>query len=1802
MSILTLFRDVCTQHPEKIAIRDRENICTYQELDQKSNVIAQLILNKIGPHQPVLLFLEPSLAQIIVLLGVLKARCYYIPCDVRLTAERLNFILHNSDTKLIISDRDCIFSAPIICHVETINIKKLDFALPCSSFDLLGPNEHDLAYVIYTSGTTGQPKGVKISHGNLSALFASTKKVFTFSNQDNWAYVHSYGFDFSVWEIWGALTTGATLILFSYEIIISPELFVNALLNHKISVLNQTPSAFYRIKDSLLSRIQAQTTPHLRYIIFGGEKLETSNLQSWINFGLTSSYPILVNMYGITEGTVHCTFSLVQAASASQSAKSIIGKPLEGYQFYLLPVEAGHELLIAGPAVCQGYIKCPDLEKEKFIQIEHTHYFRTGDLVQQLGDQLEYIGRFDDQVKIRGYRITLGEINHYLGTDPNIQSAVTVPIANEQDMQLVSFVTLTEQAQGSLQQQYQTQVSNWEYIYEQLYAHDFKQENHTFNIQGWNNSLTNQPFSAIAMQEWLQDTLEKIKSLQPKSVLEIGCGSGLILFGLLNEVETYCGIDISQQAIRQLQSLIPQPHVSLYVAEALHFDAIPDLKNKKFDCIIINSVVQYFPSIQYLRSLLKKLPDFLNSQASLFLGDIRNYQLLPEYHYYVARHRSRNLEQSLEQIHEQTYTGVVQEKELLISPDFFKYEVPKLLALENACTFLYRKQNTLENELNLFRYDVIIKTGQRQGSELTLIYDNGGYQTLSQRIKQINFAKEIWVVSCLDRTLTELSCALKAYSSDNLSQTSDLIITIPELKNLADHHHLQTRYLLNLKGSGHFEVLFYRGTCPDIALTESPQMAIQYANHPIEIEHDIFANLRKKLPFYAIPNYIHVLDFLPTTDHGKVDKRKLIAFHQQQSYLHTFIPKEQDSGTENKSHLQSVLMAIWKKVLKLKTLDLKDDFFEIGGDSISSLQIVHCCKQVGLQITIRDLFKYRTIGNLLAVIEKQSISESNLSLPSSHFKLSLIQDWFLQSHQGNIHEYSQSFLIELQPHVDAQIWLNVLKTVFANRATFKIRFKQHCGEWVQFFDSHASVMIYPEFISVSDPAHIANQMQVSKQILNIEHGYGAYVHFFVEDTRRYCGIAIHHLLIDAISWKLLLDDINTGYLNAIDYQHQLISPERMHYGEYVSNLNQIPVGHLLEDLTFWLSQLGPNFFAQTTTHYAKTRYLVQSFPIGNRPLHTSDAVAMQIAALYLSLRTIKKQDIVLTIEKHGREEFIHPQIESSIGWHTSLFPLKLNFSEQHNHAQLVEEIKKLFLAIPHGGVTFLAAKQQGLLPLSDPTFTSDISFNFLGNFDNSFHDHTVVKQVSPLIATFNQIELTCPFTLQVNTVIENNHLFVHFIYDEQITEQLNEITESFQRYLKNNILSNQYYPYPLTSMQNYLQTFADFPFQFHQLAMTLQSPISRDHLEQALLIILQQHDIFNMRFQNGQQYVCTDAKQLGVTEHWVEKIYPDFLQNVLLTDIQKPFYADKDYLLRLNIIHSQQEEQIILLTYHQYVLDGWALQHCLSLWSSHIIALEQSCPSPYLAGEQDLYLNYLDQLPRTQPHFKACSPTPASTSALAILCKRYGSQQNRQHAYGKVIHTVNLQTFASLQAFCSTQKITMGSFLMTALAYFLAESLHPTIHFKTIEAGRLQSDYDHTLGALTRIHPIWVSTQQPFNQAVCHLSNQLLSFQETEIEIACISAIQQDELVVSFQNFKKNADLATHFANRALLQFISLERSNTPMTIRFVPSEHLEIWVSYQESHFTEGNVKKMCEEFVKNMVGHTGIEPMSKRLSTLCQ
>ena len=449
-----LFEAQVARTPDAVAVVYEGHQLTYQELNEQANHLAHCLQDmEVGPEVLVGLCVERSLEMVVGLLGILKAGGAYVPLDPSYPRERLAFMLEDSAAAVLVTQKGNMdqwvgYEGQVFClDEETERLARASRANPCKNVGTLS-----LAYVIYTSGSTGIPKGTMVTHQNIARLFHSTQNQFHFGESDVWSLFHSYAFDFSVWEMWGAWLYGGRVVIVPYWVSRSPEALYDLLIQEQVTVLNQTPTAF----NQLIQVDQSMSSPSklaLRFVIFGGEKLELNSLQQWIDRHGENS-PQLVNMYGITETTVHVTSFPIRTTDVRTSSRSFIGRPLPDLRLYILdpylqlvPVGVLGEMYIGGAGVTRGYLHRPELTGERFLPNPfspdpHARLYKTGDLARRLpnGD-IEYLGRADSQVKIRGFRIELGEIEAILCQAPSVHHVAV--IAREDlpgDKRLVAYL------------------------------------------------------------------------------------------------------------------------------------------------------------------------------------------------------------------------------------------------------------------------------------------------------------------------------------------------------------------------------------------------------------------------------------------------------------------------------------------------------------------------------------------------------------------------------------------------------------------------------------------------------------------------------------------------------------------------------------------------------------------------------------------------------------------------------------------------------------------------------------------------------------------------------------------------------------------------------------------------------------------------------------------------------------------------------------------------------------------------------------------------------------------------------------------------------------------------------------------------------------------------------------------------------------------------------------------------------------------------------------------------------------------
>lgn len=447
-----LFEDRTRRTPERIAAVFEGQEMSYAELNARSNQLARYLKQMgVGPEVLVALCVEPSLDIVVGIIGILKAGGAYLPLDPSYPKDRLGFMLADARPPVVLTQYELKELFPdyrgrlVALDADWSEIEReVPQDLECEA------RPENLAYVIYTSGSTGRPKGCQITHYNVVRLFEATSRWYHFGEQDVWTLFHSYAFDFSVWELWGALLYGGRLVVVPYLVSRSSEEFYRLLEREKVTVLNQTPSSFRQLINAE-ERLGAGAGLSLRYVIFGGEALEIQSLRPWFERH-GDNKPQLINMYGITETTVHVTYRPLSVADTTGG--SVIGCPIPDLQVYLLdrylhpvPVGVPGEMYVGGAGVARGYLNRPELTAERFIPDSfrpdaQSRLYRTGDLARRLANgDIEYLGRIDQQVKIRGFRIELGEIETVLAKHPGVRESVVTVSDNEYgDKRLVAYL------------------------------------------------------------------------------------------------------------------------------------------------------------------------------------------------------------------------------------------------------------------------------------------------------------------------------------------------------------------------------------------------------------------------------------------------------------------------------------------------------------------------------------------------------------------------------------------------------------------------------------------------------------------------------------------------------------------------------------------------------------------------------------------------------------------------------------------------------------------------------------------------------------------------------------------------------------------------------------------------------------------------------------------------------------------------------------------------------------------------------------------------------------------------------------------------------------------------------------------------------------------------------------------------------------------------------------------------------------------------------------------------------------------
>ena len=1022
------FEEYVQESPDKIAVVYENQQLTYQDLDRRANQLAQNLQEQgVHPNCLVGLCVDRGLDLVVGILGILKAGGAFVPLDPEYPSDRLQFMLSDAQVSVLLTqswlmNRLPASQAQIFC-LDKDALKDHDREPSLTKSHTEVTAEH-LAYVIYTSGSTGTPKGVLISHRGLSNVVSAQQQVFQLPQESRILQFSSLSFDASIFEIAMAFGSGSTLYIASKSDR-SPEALVHFLRKNAITHAILPPA--------MLAVLPKEELPALQTLISGGEACSNEIVDRW---AVDRQF---FNAYGLTETTIWSTVARLEPSNGKSTNKPTIGRPIANTEIYILdtqlqpvPIEIIGELYIGGDGLALGYLNRPELTAERFIPFSQgenqgeSRIYKTGDLARYRADgTIEFLGRGDDQVKIRSFRVELGEIEAALRSaklqesaqQPVVREAIVIAsqVASETDQRLTAYFTLNHENKEYLaleKQLQQHQVEHWKTLYNQTYA----PSNERSPFVGWNSSYTEQPIPIKQMEEWVRDRVQRVLALKPKRVLEIGCGTGLLLFQIAPHCTEYWATDFSQVSLDHIQQQLTEPHLShvkLLHRVATDFEGID---RSTFDVVILNSVVQYFPNVEYLLQVLEGAIQTIASGGVLFVGDVRSLPLLSAFHTWMQFCQADStLERS--QLRHRVQKSIFDESELVVDEAFFYALKNRFSKIRNVEIQLLQSQ--YHNEMTQFRYNVFLHIDYSDNNSVHQC-DNSTIATNNTKI--IDWTKNQSSVASIGQTLIDTQPDVLAITNvpnariisavtiakwlmiseapktvgrmrEALEQVSQL--ATEEAIDPQEWWALETELPYKLQicwsdssAEGRYDVIFTRHgveTTFSLPFTEpgdETRPLSTYTNRPLQsqLANQLIPQLRdelkRTLPEYMIPSVFVALKTLPLTINGKVDRRALPLPDEIQ-------PQTSSAYVAPRSPIEETLVNIWTELLRIKQASIHDNFFELGGHSLLATQMVSRVRDAfGVEVLLRSVFEAPTIAQLATVIEALQSNHSQQQAPA----------------------------------------------------------------------------------------------------------------------------------------------------------------------------------------------------------------------------------------------------------------------------------------------------------------------------------------------------------------------------------------------------------------------------------------------------------------------------------------------------------------------------------------------------------------------------------------------------------------------------------------------------------------------------------------------------------------------------------------------------------------------------------------------------------------------------------------------------
>ncbi|HEV8562024.1 MAG TPA: amino acid adenylation domain-containing protein [Actinophytocola sp.] len=974
------------------AVIDGDRVLTYAELDERATRIAhRLRALGVRPNQLVAVVMVKGWEQIVAALGILRSGAAYLPVDAGLPAQRIARLLETGRVSVALTQSGVDERISWPDGVRPLRVDD-DAVWARESTRPLRPVQtlDDLAYVIFTSGSTGQPKGVMIDHCGAVNTVTDINGRHGIGPGDRVLALSSLSFDLSIYDVFGILAAGGTIVLPDPDRARDPGHWAELMARHRVSVWNTVPALMQMLVDHAGGQRQPWAE-HLRLALLSGD---------WIPVSLPDRLraladPIeIISLGGATEASIWSIAYPIDEVDPDWVSIPY-GCPLTNQTYHVLdhrlaprPAWAPGELYIGGTGVAQGYWADPERTAASFITHPETgeRLYRTGDLGRYLPDgTIEFLGRTDTQVKINGYRIELGEIEATLAGHPRVRDAVVTTHGS----QLHAYLTPALDAVSTVDSA--AQVGNWELVFDEI--RDGAGEAADGEFAGWNSSYTGKPLPVGHMADWAGATVERIRALGGREVLEIGCGSGILVRRLLPGCDRYIGTDLSGRTLRDLAGMLDPALADRVELHHVGAHDAASVVRRSVDVVVINSVAQYFPDVAYLLRVIESVVPLVRPGGAIFVGDVRNLRLHRVFACSVELERAA-ADLPDDELARRVHARLAAEPELLVAPELFLALLGEYADI--AGVDILPRLDRHDTEMSRFRYDAVLRVVRQpeplpvdtwidvhgrdfDDESLTAILNGGPVTSFG-----LAGVPNAWTVRDAEALrLMELGLG---YSVAELSEAAEgraiRGITPGAVCALAAELGWATfPSWVKSYEDGAFDVVFRRDGRTgrhDFGAVPTGADLSRYTNDPRAarvrgaLEREARAWAADRLPAYMLPSGYMILDSLPLTGNGKVDRAALPAPQ---------LVRDGHDAVAPRGETEIALAEVFGQVLGLRQIGVHSGFFELGGDSIMAVRLVAAAGERGLEFSLSEFFANPTVAGLAELVDGRATGGEVLSLP-----------------------------------------------------------------------------------------------------------------------------------------------------------------------------------------------------------------------------------------------------------------------------------------------------------------------------------------------------------------------------------------------------------------------------------------------------------------------------------------------------------------------------------------------------------------------------------------------------------------------------------------------------------------------------------------------------------------------------------------------------------------------------------------------------------------------------------------------------